>query len=159
MKRFLPVIIVALTLFAGARDANAQIFLGAGGAAGTTFEGLGLQFGGGVQLPVIPLRLSGDYIMFFEKDDSGVTEKWNEFNINLGYRYISQFNFSSYVFAGLNSSTEEFGTLKTTEYGVNLGLGAEYSFGLLGWYSELKYTYSELDQIVFSTGLRIGFGL
>jgi hypothetical protein len=159
MKKLLPLIVVVLTLFAGVRSADAQIFLGAGGAAATQFEGLGLQFGAGIQLPVLPLRLSGDYIMFFEKDDAGVTEKWNEFNINLGYQFVNQFSFSSYVFAGLNSATEEFGSLKTTEYGVNVGLGAEYSFGLLGWYSELKYTVSELDQFVFTTGLRLKFGI
>lgn len=159
MKKLVPMIIVVLTLFTGVQNADAQIYLGAGGAAATEFEGLGLQFGAGIQLPVLPLRLSGDYIMFFEKDDVGVKEKWNEYNINLGFQFVRQFNFSSYVFTGLNSATEEFGTLKTTEYGINAGLGAEYSFGLLGWYGELKYTLSELDQFVFTTGLRLNFGI
>ena len=159
MKKLVPMIVVVFTLLAGVQNADAQIYLGAGGAAASEFEGLGLQFGAGIQLPVLPLRLSGDYIMFFEKDDIGVKEKWNEYNINLGFQFVEQFNFSSYIFMGLNSATEEFGTLKTTEYGVNAGLGAEYRFGMLGWYGELKYTLSELDQFVFTTGLRLNFGI
>jgi hypothetical protein len=159
MKKFLTVFAVIFLLFTGARDAQAQIFIGAGGAAATEFEGLGLQFGAGVQLPVMPLRFSADYILFFEKDDAGAKENWNEYNINIGYEYYNMFMFSSYVFAGLNSATYEFGSLKETEYGANIGLGAEYSFGLLGAFGELKYTLSELDQFVFTAGLRIKFGI
>jgi hypothetical protein len=159
MKKMIPLIAVILMLFAGAKEAQAQIFIGAGGAAATQYEGLGVQFGAGVQLPVLPFRISGDYILFFEKDDAGVTENWSEFNINVGYEYVSQFMFSSYVFTGLNSATYEFGTLSDTEYGVNFGIGAEYSFGLLAAFGELKYTLSELDQFVFSTGLRLKFGI
>jgi hypothetical protein len=70
--------------------------------------------------------------------------------------------FKSYGYTGLNYSRSsialEGSDISEDAFGVNVGIGAEYDFGGLLAFGDLKYVISEFDQPVFSIGLRIPFG-
>src|SRR5690625_6871785 len=81
-----------------------------------------------------------------------------ELNANAGYIFYEEFMFKSYAYTGLNYARSKVDTgndsLTDSAIGLNLGLGAEYDFGGVLAFGDLKYVISEFDQPVFSIGLR-----
>lgn len=150
-------------LFATAQLANAQIQIGGGLIYGTELEEVGVQVNGTLNTPG-PIRLAAD-IGIFLLDDVGNSERgfW-EINFNGHYMLPGIPKANVYGIAGINISTA---TLKNdtfnidssdSEFGLNLGGGAEVPLGFAKLFGELRVVLGEADQAVLSGGLRFPIG-
>ena len=99
----------------------------------------------------------GGFIYYFPKDDHNFIEA----NINGAYHFYEEFMFKSSLYTGLNYARSKLdfnnGSVSDSALGLNLGIGAEYDFGRLLAFGDLKYVISDFDQAVFSVGLRWPF--
>jgi outer membrane immunogenic protein len=138
--------------------AKAQVSAGAGMAFGSGIEQVGVQADLHYRLANIPaLQIGAGLIYYFPKNN----HDFYEVNLNAGYTFYEEFMFKSYAYTGLNYARSKTGienaSISETAYGLNAGIGAEYDFGRLLAFGDLKYVISEFDQAVFSIGLRLPF--
>lgn len=152
------VLIIGMVIL-NTHESEAQVKAGVGAAFASEIEQVGIQGDLQYRFSKRPaFRIGGDLIYYFPKDD----HEFIEANLNGAYIFYQEFMFKSYLFTGLHLAqlTKNFsnGSVKNRTIGANVGLGAEYDFGGLLAYGDLKYVFSEFDQPVFSIGLRIPFG-
>lgn len=138
------------------QESEAQIKAGLGAAFASEIEQVGIQGDLHYRLPNMPaIQFGGSAVYYFPKDDRGFIEA----NLNGAYIFYDEYMFKSYLYTGLHLAQASIdGSVKNREIGLNVGLGAEYDFGTLLAFGDLKYVISEIDQPVFSIGLRIPFG-
>ena len=149
-------IIAVLTLVS--QKSYSQVKAGAGMAFGSDIEQVGVQADLYYSLVNRPaLRFGAGFIYYFPKNN----HDFYEVNINGAYTFYEEFMFKSYFYTGLNYARSKVdfnnGSVSDTAYGLNLGIGAEYDFGRLLAFGDLKYVISDFDQAVFSIGLRLPF--
>ena len=160
MKTVLKISAFIIAIFAlSSQESNAQIKAGIGAAFGSEIEQVGIQGDLHYRLPSTPaIQLGAGFIYYFPKDDVN----FYELNLNGGYIFYDEFMFKSYLYTGLNyAHTEVSGggaSFSDSAIGLNVGIGAEYDFGGVLGFSDLKYVISDYDQPVFSIGLRVPFG-
>lgn len=159
MKRYLALFVLMAGLAILNTDAaEAQVKAGVGMAFGSDIEQIGIQ--GDIHYRMLnrpALQFGGGLIYYFPKDN----HNFMELNANAGYIFYEEFMFKSYAYTGLNYARSKVDTgndsLTDSAIGLNLGLGAEYDFGGILAFGDLKYVISEFDQPVFSIGLRLPF--
>jgi len=160
MKTFFKISAFLMAVMAlSTQETNAQVKAGAGMAFGSEIEQVGIQGDIHYRLANAPaIQLSGGFIYYFPKDE----QDFYEVNFNGAYIFYEKFMFKSYGYTGLNYSRSsvalEGSDISENAFGLNVGVGAEYDFGGLLAFGDLKYVISEFDQPVFSIGLRIPFG-
>jgi hypothetical protein len=160
MKTFLKISVFLLAAIAlNTQETNAQVKAGVGLAFGSEIEQVGIQADLQYRLQNAPsIQLGGGAIYYFSDD----VQDFYELNLNGAYIFYEKFMFKSYGYTGLNYSRSsialEGSDISEDAFGVNVGIGAEYDFGGLLAFGDLKYVISEFDQPVFSIGLRIPFG-
>ena len=138
--------------------AKAQMSAGAGLAFGSEIEQVGIQADLHFRLAAVPaIKLGAGFIYYFPKDN----RDFYEVNLNGAYIFYEEFMFKSYAYTGLNYARSKIGTgdASVTEnaFGLNAGIGAEYDFGPILAFGDLKYVVSKFDQPVFSIGIRVPF--
>lgn len=160
MKSFLQISAVLLVFFAiPSKETNAQVKAGVGAAFGSEIEQVGIQGDLHYRFAKIPaIQLGGSLIYYFPKND----REFIEANLNGAYIFYDKYMFKSYGYTGLHLARLTInypnGSIPNRTIGLNIGLGAEYDFGGLLAFGDLKYVFSEFDQPVFSIGLRVPFG-
>lgn len=145
----------ALFLLLFSAEIKAQFSLGPGLAFGTDVDEIGIQVRA-INSFTDQWRGGADIIYYLDgiKDFS----IW-EINLNAHYVYAGADKFNAYALAGFNIllfSTSILGESSTaTEAGLNLGTGGQYfiseNTSLL---AELKYTISDLNQLVIGLGVQ-----
>lgn len=147
-----------LLLIIGSQIAKAQVSAGAGVAFGSEIEQVGVQGDLHYRFTNIPaIKLGAGFIYYFPKNN----HHFNEVNLNGSFIFYEEFMFKSYAYTGLNYARSKVtsGNTSITEsaFGLNIGLGAEYDFGPILAFGDLKYVVSKFDQPVFSIGIRVPF--
>lgn len=159
MKRFIQifVLVAGFTIF-NSNVSEAQVKAGVGMAFGSDIEQVGIQ--GDIHYRMINrpgIQLGAGLIYYFPKDN----HDFLELNANAGYIFYEEFMFKSYAYTGLNYARSKVDvggdSISDSAFGLNLGVGAEYDFGGVLAFGDLKYVISEFDQPVFSIGLRLPF--
>ena len=160
MKTLLKIsaLFVAIILL-NSQESNAQVKAGVGAAFASEIEQVGIQGDLHYRFQNMPaIQIGGGMVYYFPKDDRDFLEA----NLNGSYIFYDEFMFKSYLYTGLYLSRleQKYINASTTDraIGLNIGLGAEYDFGGLLAFGDLKYVLSEIDQPVFSIGLRLPFG-
>lgn len=160
MKTLLKIsaILIAIIVL-NAQESEAQVKAGVGASFASDIEQVGIQGDLHYRLSNTPaIQFGGGLTYYFPKDD----REFLEANLNAAYIFYDKYMFKSYLYTGLNLSRLEQnhsnGSAINRAIGLNIGLGAEYDFGGLLAFGDLKYVVSELDQPVFSIGLRVPFG-
>lgn len=147
--------------------------------------GVGLMYGS--EIEKIGLRVDGVYqindefravadlgIFMPDKTDLGggdeVTITWWEFNANANYIFLSdeESGLTAYALGGLNFTTLRwsysgdnsgmFNDNSETEFGLNIGAGAEYNLDFADLFGELKFVIGDADQLNIGIGLRFPLG-
>lgn len=160
MKNFLKIAILLIAVIAlSSQESNAQVKAGVGAAFGSEIEQVGIQGDLHYRLTGAPaIQVGGGFIYYFPKDDVN----FYEVNINGGYIFYEEYMFKSYLYTGLNYANSSVdtagGSVSDSAIGLNVGVGAEYDFGGVLGFGDLKYVVSDYDQPVFSIGLRVPFG-
>lgn len=160
MKTLFKISIILITVtMLSIQETNAQVKAGVGLAFGSEIEQVGIQGDVNYQLINTPsIQFGAGFIYYFPKND----QDFYEINLNAGYIFYEKFMFKSYLYTGLNYARSEisnqFASATEDAVGANVGIGAEYDFGGLLAFGDLKYVISEFDQPVFSIGLRVPFG-
>ena len=146
---------IALFLLLFATEIRAQFSLGPGLAFGTDVDEIGIQVRG-INSFTDQWRGSADVIYYLDglKDFS----IW-EINLNAHYVFADANKFNAYALAGFNVllfSASFLGESSTsTEAGLNLGTGGQYFISdKVSGLVELKYTISDLNQLVIGLGLQ-----
>lgn len=157
MKTLLKISVLLIAFIAlNSQESNAQVKAGVGAAFASEIEQVGIQGDLHYRFANIPaIQVGGSLIYYFPKDDRDFIEA----NLNGAYIFYDEYMFKSYLYTGLHLAQASIdGSVKNREIGLNVGLGAEYDFGPLLAFGDLKYVFSETDQPVFSIGLRLPFG-
>lgn len=160
MKTLLKISALLIAIVAlNAQESNAQVKAGLGAAFASEIEQVGIQGDLHYRLPNTPaIQFGGGLAYYFPKDD----REFLEANLNGAYIFYDKYMFKSYLYTGLHLSRLEQnhsnGSSLDRTIGLNLGLGAEYDFGSLLAFGDLKYVFSETNQPIFSIGLRLPFG-
>jgi outer membrane immunogenic protein len=139
----------------------AQTRIGAFLANGTEIE----QWGIGVNAEFFlneKMSVQPNLIFYFPEDAGGVKTSFWELNGDFHYYFVSQDVVSFYGKAGLNFSTLKYkydisgfsGEDSQTEFGVNLGIGANFNVGGVLPFAEIKYVISDFDQAVIGLGVK-----
>lgn len=150
---------IALFLLLLTTETRAQLSIGPGIAFGTDVDELGIQVRG-IYSITDQWRAGADIIYYLDsiKDFS----IW-EINLNAQYVFTDAAQLKAYALAGFNIllfSDSFFGENSTsTEAGLNLGVGGQYLFSdKVSGLAELKYTLSDLDQLVIGLGIQFHLG-
>ena len=159
MKAFIQIfiLVVSFTMFTS-KVSEAQVKAGVGMAFGSDIEQVGIQ--GDIHYRMLnrpAIQFGGGLIYYFPKDN----HNFLELNANAGYIFYEEFMFKTYAYTGLNYARSKVSiaghSVSDSAIGLNLGVGAEYDFGRILAFGDLKYVISEFDQPVFSIGLRLPF--
>lgn len=158
MKTILHIsILIIAVIFLMPKQSEAQVKLGAGAAFASDIEQVGVQGDLHYRLPERPVQFSGSLLYYFPKNDHDFIET----NLNGAYIFYEEFMFKSYLYGGLNlaRSTVNFpnDSVSDNAIGLNLGVGAEYDFGPILGFGDLKYVFGDFNQPNFSIGLRLPF--
>lgn len=159
MKKMLQVLVLVSGCIAfGSQFAQAQVKAGVGMAFASDIEQVGIQTDLHYRLPNVPaVQIGGGFTYYFPKDN----HNFYEVNLNGAYIFYEEFMFKSYAYSGLNYSRSKVGfeglDVSDSAVGINAGVGAEYDFGGILAFGDLKYIISEFDQPVFSIGVRLPF--
>lgn len=157
MKAILKILtFLVVVIILNLQEANAQVKAGLGAAFASEIEQVGIQGDLHYRFGNIPaIQIGGSLIYYFPKDD----HEFIEANLNGAYIFYDEYMFKSYLYTGMYLSRSSVnGSVQNRAIGLNIGLGAEYDFGSLLAFGDLKYVISELNQPVFSLGLRLPFG-
>jgi opacity protein-like surface antigen len=156
MKTKLSFLVFALCLL-GSTQVSAQLSAGAGLAFGSETEDLGIRATALYQFNE-NWRAATDFIWYLDGEED--VSVW-ELNLNAHYIFFEDGKFLAYGLAGLNlvGVSVDLGPLgdeSDTEGGINLGVGGQYKINeTISIQSELKYSLSDFDQIVFGIGALI----
>ncbi len=158
MKTTLHVITLLLTLiFLNPQQSDAQIKAGLGAAFASDIEQVGVQGDLHYRIPERPVQISGSLVYYIPKDNHDFLEA----NLNAAYIFYEEFMFKSYLYAGVNLARSEIDYENSSALdraiGMNVGVGAEYDFGPLLGFGDLKYVFGEFNQPNFAIGLRLPF--
>lgn len=160
MKALLKISVLLIAIIAlNSQQSHAQVKAGLGAAFASEVEQVGIQGDLHYRLPNTPaIQFGGGLAYYFPKED----REFMEANLNGAYIFYDKYMFKSYLYTGLHLARLEQnhsnGSSIDRTIGLNIGLGAEYDFGSLLAFGDLKYVVSEIDQPVFSIGLRVPFG-
>lgn len=140
------------------KESDAQIKAGLGAAFGSDIEQVGIQGDLHYRFTNMPaFQIGGGLVYYFPKDNF----HFYEANLNGAYIFYDEYMFKSYFYTGLNLARSEIKYENRSAInrgiGLNLGVGAEYDFGSVLAFGDLKYILGELDQAVFTIGLRLPF--
>lgn len=142
------------------KESDAQVKAGLGAAFGSDIEQVGIQGDLHYRFTNRPaFQIGGSLVYYFPEDNFHFLEA----NLNGAYIFYDEYMFKSYVYTGVNLARSELkyenasGSAIDRAIGLNLGVGAEYDFGSLLAFGDLKYVVGELDQAVFTIGLRLPF--
>lgn len=140
------------------KESDAQVKAGLGAAFGSDIEQVGIQGDLHYRFTNRPaFMVGGSLVYYFPENDF----HFYEANLNGAYIFYDEYMFKSYFYTGLNLARSELkfdnGSAIDRAIGLNLGIGAEYDFGSLLAFGDLKYIVGELDQAVFTIGLRLPF--
>lgn len=158
MKTILHISILFMAIiFLIPQQSNAQVKIGAGAAFASDIEQVGIQGDLHYRLTDRPVQFSGSLVYYFPKDNHDFIEA----NLNGAYIFYEEFMFKSYLYTGLNlaRSTVNFpdGSVSDNAIGMNIGAGAEYDFGPVLGFGDLKYVFGDFNQPNFAIGLRLPF--
>lgn len=161
MKTIAQIFALAIAFITlGSQQADAQFSAGAGMTFGSSIEQVGIQGDLHYQLANQPaFRFGAAFVYYFPKND----HNFYEVNVNGAYIFYEEFMLKSYLYTGLNYARSHVPMLGSgssatdSAFGVNAGIGAEYDFGPLFGFGDLKYVFSEYNQAVFTIGLRVPF--
>jgi hypothetical protein len=152
----IPILLIAIILLIP-QQSDAQVKLGAGAAFASDIEQVGLQGDLHYRLPDRPVQFSGSLLYYFPKDNHDFIEA----NLNGAYIFYEEFMLKSYLYTGVNLARSKVnfpnGSVIDRAIGMNIGAGAEYDFGPVLGFGDLKYVFGEFDQPNFSIGLRLPF--
>jgi outer membrane protein X len=106
--------------------------------------------------------ISPNLLFYFPKKNGPYKTSFWELNGNVNYYFLNDQPVSVYGLAGLNITNvkvkyDAFGSdysNSDSEFGLNLGLGANFHVGNILPFAELKYTISDFDQLVFMMGVK-----
>lgn len=153
---YISVLFVAI-IFLTPQQSDAQVKVGIGAAFASDIEQVGIQGDLHYRLSERPIQFSGSLVYYFPKDDHDFLEA----NLNGAYIFYEEFMFKSYIYAGVNLARSEQNyendSVIDRAIGMNIGAGAEYDFGPVLGYGDLKYIFGDFNQPNFSIGLRIPF--
>jgi hypothetical protein len=140
------------------QKSDAQIKAGLGAAFASDIEQVGVQGDLHYRVPERPVQISGSLVYYIPKDNRDFLEA----NLNGAFIFYEEFMFKSYLYAGVNLARSEISrengsALLNRAIGMNVGVGAEYDFGPLLGFGDLKYVFGEFSQPNFSIGLRLPF--
>ncbi|MEM6523752.1 MAG: hypothetical protein AAGF85_08865 [Bacteroidota bacterium] len=135
---------------------NAQSRIGGGFAYGTEIEEFGLQINGEFFLKN-DIAIAPDFNYFFVNDPVNF---WT-INADVHYYFSESGAVSLYGVGGFNLATISVdsdlggGDSSSTEFGVNLGIGANFDINAaITPFTQLKFVISDFDQAVFAFGVR-----
>lgn len=160
MKTFIQsIFLLAAFSIISTNIANAQVSAGVGMAFGSEIEQVGIQADLSYRLASLPSVMAGaGFTYYFPRDN----QDFYEVNLNGAYIFYEEFMFKSYAYTGLNYARSKVSvgneSASETAFGLNVGVGAEYDFGPLYAFGDLKYVISEFNQPVFTLGVRVPFG-
>lgn len=140
------------------QESDAQVKAGLGAAFGSDIEQVGIQGDLHYRFANRPaFQVGGGLVYYFPENNFNFIEA----NLNGAYIYYDEYMFKSYFYTGLNLARSEIefdnGSAIDRAIGLNLGVGAEYDFDSLLAFGDLKYIVGDLDQAVFTIGLRLPF--
>jgi len=173
MIKMYKVLPIALMLFVCMfPDSRAQTKIGTGAAWANGVEEFGYQINASFQTRVTNLRIAGDFSLFFVDDIRTLDQSFSEFNLNGFYEFLEFNRFSIYGLGGINvgffnleveiETTRPGRFLESTQsetrVGLNTGGGFEIDVVALSLFAEGKYTFNELDQAIFTAGIRFELG-
>lgn len=158
MKTALQISTLFLALiFLHPQQSDAQVKLGLGAAFASDIEQVGVQGDLHYRFTELPVQISGSLVYYIPKDNRDFLEA----NLNGAYIFYDEFMFKSYVYAGLYLARSEIdyenSSVLNRAIGMNVGVGAEYDFGPLLGFGDLKYVTGEFNQPNFSIGVRLPF--
>ncbi len=153
-------------------QASAQLWFGGGLVYGGEVENIGVQANAHLVVnEENKIRIGADITYFLtDKVSAGETEiKTSVFAINVNGHYMLvtseqlilyaigglNFGFVSVDVSGLGSQFINFVDDTSTELGLNVGGGVEYTVPFGRVYGELKYVLGGFDQLVIGAGVRI----
>jgi len=173
MVKMYKVLPIALLLFVCLQpESGAQTKIGTGAAWANGVEEFGYQINASFQTRFTNLRIAGDFSLFFVDDIRTLDQSFSEFNLNGHYEFLEISRFTVYGLGGINIGffnlgidieTNEPGrflesTESETRVGLNTGGGFEIDVVALSLFAEGKYTINELDQAIFTAGIRFELG-
>lgn len=164
----------ALADHAFAQTEKGDIKIGAGLAFGTGvgFEDLDNDLGiriDGSYMFTESIRGAADFVFYFPKSEGGGKVTVWEINFNGNYLFINEESMNVYALAGINITgiktkfdSNGFGSFSASnsEFGLNIGGGAEFDLDFAMLFGEAKYggLGHDADQFVIAGGLRIPIG-
>lgn len=154
-KLLLLVALVAFSFSTYAQTGSKSALIKAGYQTKAKRIGLGLE---GRYSVTDNIRVAPDVTVFFPKDHLlGM-----DINVNAHYLLPLQEGFSFYPLAGIaminNHYSNDGFSVSTTDFGFNLGAGAEYNLCPTNYVNvEFKYTFTDRDFAVFMLGYGIRF--
>ena len=140
---------------------HAQIRIGGFLGFGSEVEQAGLGINGEFIISE-KVGISPNLLFYFPKKNGPYKTSFWELNGNVNYYFLNDQPVSVYGLAGLNITNvkvkyDAFGSdysNSDSEFGLNLGLGANFHVGNILPFAELKYTISDFDQLVFMMGVK-----
>jgi len=158
MKTALQLFTLLLTLILlSPQRSNAQVKAGLGGAFASDIEQVGVQGDLHYRFSKFPVQISGSLVYYFPKDNRDFLEA----NLNGAFIFYEEFKFKSYLYTGVNLARSEISSGNSSvlnrAIGINIGIGAEYDFGRILGFGDLKYVTGEFNQPNFAIGLRLPF--
>jgi hypothetical protein len=139
------------------KQAEAQVKAGLGAAFASDIEQVGVQGDLHYQFANLPVQIGGSLVYYIPKNDRDFLEA----NLNGSFIFYEESMFKSYLYAGLYLARSEINNQNSSvlnrAIGMNVGVGAEYDFGPLLGFGDLKYVTGEFNQPNFAIGLRLPF--
>jgi outer membrane immunogenic protein len=141
---------------------QAQIRVGGFLGFGSEVEQAGIGINGEFVLSE-KVAISPNLLFYFPKKNGNIKTSFWELNGNLNYYFLNSEPVSVYGIAGLNVTSIKVkyddnaffdNDYSDSEVGLNLGIGANFTVGNVLPFSELKYTVSDFDQLVFILGVK-----
>ena len=150
MKKFFILFAVMIALTFSNLNAKSSTLVGGGLGYGTNIEELAIQVGAIIDIdspvdiaPDFKYYLAGEFVTFWE------------LNANVHYALTQNKGTNFYLLGGLNYATQSvevpfFGSVSSSEIGLNVGAGAKFDLGSFYILPEVKYVLSSFDQLVIS---------
>ena len=151
------------------QTASAQIYIGGALVYGADIKNLGLQANGHLVVnEENKLRVGANLTFFFPEKTStpagDITTNLFAINVDGHYMFVTSEELILYAIGGLNLSFVEVDAptvagfvfdASSSDLGINLGGGVEYTVQFGRIFGELKYTVGGFDQLQIDAGVRI----
>ena len=166
--KILPVALLLLTILQ--LESRAQTKVGTGAAWANGVEEFGFNINASFLTPVEGFRIAGGFSHFFVDEIRAQDQSFSEFNLNGLYEFLNINRVSLYGLGGVNLGffnvnveieTPGFPLERTeseTKVGLNIGGGIEIDILALQLFGEGKHVFNELDQAIFTAGIRFDLG-